>query len=121
MFHRTTSSVDGVAIAYSVSGTADTAIVFIHDGLADRSFWDGQHAPFSHNYRVIALDLAGHGESGRDRQKWGIAEFALDVLAVLDAERTPAPSSSAMRHRGHRGRVARQAVRRCGDWCRYPP
>jgi hypothetical protein len=26
-----------------------------------------------------------------------------------------------MRHRGHRGRVARQAVRRCGDWCRYPP
>ena len=89
MFHRTTRSVDGVTIAYSVSGTADTALLFIHGGLADRSFWDGQHSPFSHNYKVIALDLAGHGESGRDRQKWGIAEFAHDVLAVLDAERAP--------------------------------
>ena len=89
MFHRTTRSVDGVTIAYSVSGTADTAIVFIHGGLADRSFWDGQHSPFSHNYKVIALDLAGHGESGRDRPKWGIVEFAEDVLAVLNAERVP--------------------------------
>jgi pimeloyl-ACP methyl ester carboxylesterase len=89
MFHRTTRSVDGVTIAYSVSGPADTALLFIHGGLADRSFWDGQHSPFSHNYKVIALDLAGHGESGRDRQKWGIAEFAHDVLAVLDAERAP--------------------------------
>ena len=38
---------------------------------------------------MIALDLAGHGESGRDRQKWGIAEFAQDVLAIIDAERVP--------------------------------
>ena len=38
MFHRTTRFVDGVTIAYSVSGPADTAIVFIHGGLADRSF-----------------------------------------------------------------------------------
>jgi pimeloyl-ACP methyl ester carboxylesterase len=89
MFHRTTRSVDGVTITYSVSGTADTAIVFIHGGLADRAFWDGQHTPFSHNYKVIALDLAGHGESGRDRPKWGIVEFAHDVLAVLDTERVP--------------------------------
>jgi pimeloyl-ACP methyl ester carboxylesterase len=93
MFHRTTRSIDGVAISYAVSGTADTAIVLIHGGLADRSFWDGQHAPFSDRFRLIALDLAGHGESGRDRQKWGIVEFAQDVLAVLDAERVP--------HTGH--------------------
>ncbi len=87
MFHRTTYSNDGVAIAYSVSGTADTAVVLIHGGLADRSFWDGQHGPLSGRFRVIALDLAGHGESGRNRQKWGIVEFAQDVLAVIDAER----------------------------------
>jgi len=89
MFNRLTRSVDGVAIAYSVSGTAETAMVLIHGGLCDRSFWDGQHGPFSDNFRVIALDLAGHGESGRDRQKWGVAEFAHDVLAVIDEERVP--------------------------------
>jgi pimeloyl-ACP methyl ester carboxylesterase len=86
MFHRTTRSIDGVAISYSVSGTADTAIVLIHGGLADRSFWDGQHGPLSDRFKVIALDLAGHGESGRNRQKWGIVEFAHDVLAVVDGE-----------------------------------
>lgn len=89
MFHRTTRSNDGVAISYSVSGTADTAVVLIHGGLCDRSFWDGQHGPFSDRFRVIALDLAGHGESGRDRTKWGIVEFAYDVLAVIEAERAP--------------------------------
>ena len=64
MLNRTTLSFDGVDIAYSVSGVADTALIFIHGGLADRSFWDGQHTPFAERFRVIALDLAGHGESG---------------------------------------------------------
>jgi len=64
-------------------------MVLIHGGLGNRSFWDGQHGAFSDSYRVIALDLAGHGESGRDRQKWGVVEFAHDVLAVMDAERVP--------------------------------
>ncbi|MBZ5723778.1 MAG: alpha/beta hydrolase [Acidobacteriia bacterium] len=87
MLSRTTRSTDGVAISYSVSGAADTALVLIHGGLADRSFWDGQHEPFADRFRVIAPDLAGHGESGRNREKWGIAEFAHDVLAAIDAER----------------------------------
>jgi pimeloyl-ACP methyl ester carboxylesterase len=87
MLNRTTSSFDGVSIAYSLSGTADTALVFIHGGMSDRSFWDGQHAAFADRFRVIALDLAGHGESGQDRQEWGIPQFGRDVLAVMDAER----------------------------------
>jgi len=86
MLNRTTHSIDGVAITYSLSGTSDTAIVLIHGGLADRSFWDGQHGPLLDRFRVIAPDLAGHGESGRNRQKWGIVEFARDVLAAIDSE-----------------------------------
>lgn len=86
MFSRTTRSIDGVSISYSVSGTADTAIVLIHGGLAERSFWDGQQGPLSERYKVIAVDLAGHGESGRNRQRWGIVEFAHDALAALDSE-----------------------------------
>ena len=78
---------DGVAIVYSVAGAGDTALVFIHGGMADRSFYDAQLAALSSRYRVLALDLAGHGESGRNRTKWGIPEFGADVKAVLDAER----------------------------------
>lgn len=89
MLNRTTASFDGVSIAYSVSGVADTALVFIHGGMADRSFWDGQHAVFAERFRVIALDLAGHGESGQNRREWGIPQFGRDVAAVMDAERVP--------------------------------
>lgn len=80
-----TTSIDGVAISYSVSGAADTAILLIHGGLAGRSFWDGQHGALSDRFQVIALDLAGHGDSGRNRRQWGIPQFAHDVAAVIDS------------------------------------
>lgn len=85
--HRTCKAPDGVTIAYSVAGTANTALVFIHGGLADRTFYTPQLTGLSSRYKVVAIDLAGHGESGRNRQRWGIPEFAADVKAVLDAER----------------------------------
>jgi pimeloyl-ACP methyl ester carboxylesterase len=86
MLNRTTTSFDGVSIAYSVSGTAETALVFIHGGMSDRTFWDGQHAAFADRFQVIALDLAGHGESGKNRPEWGMAQFGRDAVAVMDAE-----------------------------------
>jgi pimeloyl-ACP methyl ester carboxylesterase len=75
-----------VTIVYSAAGAGDTALLFIHGGMADRSFFDEQFHAFSGRYRVIAVDLGGHGESGRTRTAWGMAPFALDVKAVADAE-----------------------------------
>jgi len=78
---------DGVEIVYSVCGTGEPALVFIHGGFADRGFWDGQLQAFGGRHRTIALDLAGHGESGVNRTKWGMPEFGADVRAVVEAER----------------------------------
>ncbi len=83
---KTCTAPDGVTIVYSVAGTADTALLFVHGGLADRSFFEPEFHAFSGRYRVIAVDLAGHGESGTDRKIWGIPQFAGDVKAVVDAE-----------------------------------
>jgi pimeloyl-ACP methyl ester carboxylesterase len=77
---------DGVRIVYSVAGSGQVALVFVHGGMADRTFYDGQLAAFAGRYRVVAVDLAGHGQSGADRRKWGLAEFGADVKAVADAE-----------------------------------
>lgn len=77
---------DGVVIVYSVCGTGTPALLFIHGGLADRTFWDGQLQAFSTRHRVVAPDLPGHGESGADRTKWGIPEFGSDIKAVAEAE-----------------------------------
>ena len=84
---KTCRGADGVTIVYSAAGAGEPALVFIHGGLADRTFWDGQLREFASRHRTIALDLAGHGESGLDRKKWGIPEFGADVKAVVDAEK----------------------------------
>jgi pimeloyl-ACP methyl ester carboxylesterase len=78
---------DGVKIVYSAAGSGETALVFIHGGLADRRFFDDQLKFFAARYRVIALDLPGHGESGANRVKWGLPIFGADVKAVVVAEK----------------------------------
>jgi pimeloyl-ACP methyl ester carboxylesterase len=78
-------SEDGVETAYTAGGTGATALVFIHGGLADRAFWAPQLKGLADRYRVVALDLAGHGESGRQRQVYTIRAWAQDVRAVADA------------------------------------
>jgi len=82
-----TLSADRVKIAYATAGEDDPALVFIHGGLADSTFWSGQVEFFAFRYRVIALDLAGHGESGQNRTTWSIQAFGSDVVAVLEAEK----------------------------------
>ncbi len=84
---KTCRSADGVTIVYSAAGSGEPGLVFIHGGLADRTFFDSQFAPFAGRHRVIALDLAGHGESGADRRTWGVPQFGGDIAAVVQAER----------------------------------
>jgi len=83
---KSVDSTDGVKIAYTTKGQGEPALVFIHGGLADRTFWSNQMEAFSDRYRAIALDLAGHGESGVDRRAWSMQAFGHDVRAVIEAE-----------------------------------
>lgn len=83
---KTCTAPDGVEIVYSSIGLGEPVLVFIHGGLANRGFWEGELKNFGQGYRVIAPDLPGHGESGINRRKWGIPEFGADVCAVLEAE-----------------------------------
>lgn len=78
---------DKVTIVYSSGGSGEPALLFIHGGLANRTFWDAQLKAFAPKHRVVAVDLAGHGESGINRKKWGLQEFGADVAAVVRAER----------------------------------
>jgi sigma-B regulation protein RsbQ len=84
---KTCLAPDGVKIVYSAAGVGEPALVFIHGGLANRGFWDGQLKAFADRHRVIAPDLPGHGESGVNRTKWGLPEFGADVAAVVRAEK----------------------------------
>jgi pimeloyl-ACP methyl ester carboxylesterase len=61
-------SADGVPIHYEVHGTGLPALVFVHGWTCDRSYWGRQIGHFARKYQVVAVDLAGHGESGLDRK-----------------------------------------------------
>lgn len=75
---------DGVAIAYAVEGEGRHSLLFVHGGLCNRGLWNRQMSDFSNAYRVVALDLAGHGDSGA-RPVWTLRAFAEDVKAVVEA------------------------------------
>jgi pimeloyl-ACP methyl ester carboxylesterase len=75
---------DGVRIVYDARGRGDTALVFVHCWSCDRSFWRNQVDVFADRYRVVTLDLAGHGESGRNRKNWTILGLAGDVRLVAE-------------------------------------
>ncbi|HUI83552.1 MAG TPA: alpha/beta hydrolase [Candidatus Binatia bacterium] len=83
---KTCTAPDGVEIVYSAAGAGPIGLAFIHGGLANRGFWDGELKRFAAEYRVVAPDLAGHGDSGSNRPKWGMPEFGADVGAMVEAE-----------------------------------
>jgi pimeloyl-ACP methyl ester carboxylesterase len=58
------ASVDGVSIHSTVRGSGPKTIVFVHGWTCDESSWRDQVPFFEKNYRVITLDLPGHGKSG---------------------------------------------------------
>ena len=75
---------DGVTIRYEVHGTGEPALVFVHGWSCDRSYWDAQVPFFSERHRVVTIDLAGHGESGLEREAWSMKAFGQDVAAVVE-------------------------------------
>ena len=77
-------SADGVPISFQVKGSGTPALVFVHGWCCDKSYWDAQVAHFSKKHKVVAIDLAGHGESGLGRKVWTMAAFGEDVVAVAD-------------------------------------
>jgi len=80
----TVVSFDGSRIAYDVRGQGDVTIVFIHCWTCNSSFWDGQVGFFAEDYRVVTLDLAGHGRSSSNRSKYSMESFGRDVEAVVN-------------------------------------
>jgi pimeloyl-ACP methyl ester carboxylesterase len=85
LIKKTVRADDGLNIVCDVGGKGDTALVFLHGWCGDREYWKHQIDGFAGDYRVVALDQAGHGESGKDRKIWSVSGLAGDVEAVAKA------------------------------------
>lgn len=77
------ASVDGVSIHSTVKGHGPKTIVFVHGWTCDESSWMEQVPFFDKNYRVITLDLPGHGKSASPKNGPLTMElFARSIEAV---------------------------------------
>ncbi len=77
------TSADGVEISFSNTGTGEPAILLVHGWTNNKTIWDQQVPVLAKKYQVIAVDLAGHGESGNDRKEWKMSSFGEDIAAVV--------------------------------------
>ena len=77
------TSSDGLPIHYRAGGRGETALVFVHGWLGNADWWQPALERFAPDYRVVALDLAGHGRSGAERDDWTVERFADDVACVV--------------------------------------
>ena len=73
-------------VTFSDSGKEDgKVIVLLHGYLESKEIWDGFIPNLTKKYRVIAIDLPGHGRTDVFHKKHSMEMMAKAVHAVLDA------------------------------------
>ena len=75
--------VNGITLAYDDRGTG-LPIVFLHAFPLNRTMWAAQEESLSSEFRVIAIDLRGHGESDAPLWRYTLDQTADDVCGLLD-------------------------------------
>ena len=74
--------INGIHLAYADQGHG-TPLVFIHAFPLSRTMWDPQVQGFAKDYRVITVDLRGHGESDAPLWHYTLDQFADDLNGLL--------------------------------------
>ncbi len=109
---KTVASTDGSLIRYDTKGQEGLTIVFVHCWTCSHKFWTPQLEHFAKQYQVVWVDLAGHGESGNQREQYTMQSFGQDVAAVvqkIDAQQVVLVGHSMG------GPVALEAAKLLGD------
>ena len=71
---------DGVALAYEESGIGNPPTLLVHGWCCDHTYFAPQFEHFRHKYRVVAVDLRGHGQSDKPEQDYTMAAFVDDLV-----------------------------------------
>ena len=77
-------SVNGVVLHYADVGVGDV-VLLIHGLGSSSADWELQLPVLTPRYRVIAVDLRGHGQSSKPVGPYSLEMFAGDVAALIDA------------------------------------
>lgn len=79
-----TIPIHGIDLFYESTGEGEP-VLLLH-GLGSSTLdWDRQIPEFSKSHRVIAMDVRGHGRSGKPEGPYTMKQFAADATALLAA------------------------------------
>ncbi len=81
------ATVDGINLHWSSAGRGTKALILVHGWTCDETSWAANIPALSQHFRVIALDLPGHGRSGSPKD----GNFSMDLFArAVEAVRAAA-------------------------------
>jgi pimeloyl-ACP methyl ester carboxylesterase len=71
------ATVDGIPIHSSEQGKGQKTVILVHGWTCDETSWKLQVPALAKEYRVVTIDLPGHGKSGLPKD----GKFSLDLFA----------------------------------------
>ena len=78
-------TVNNHSVSYTDEGPDHApVIIFIHGFPFNKSMWNKQVEMLIENYRIIAYDVRGHGNSSTGTDKFSIEIFVNDLLGLMD-------------------------------------
>ncbi|RDI52060.1 alpha/beta fold hydrolase [Nocardia mexicana] len=93
------TTADGARLRVHAYGPADgDVIVLIHGWSCCIEYWNPQINTFAGEYRVVAYDQRGHGESGVGTRPFGPDQLADDLSDILDAVLRPGQRAVLVGH-----------------------
>jgi alpha-beta hydrolase superfamily lysophospholipase len=91
MTERMLQRSDAPALRYRDDGGERPPVMLIHSVGADGTSWNQIAPALSPEFRVLRLDLGGHGRSGYIDGALTLEDFVQDVVDVPDAYAVPTP------------------------------
>ena len=79
-----TVKIDNLTFYYQDTGKGES-IVLVHGMASDHTVWDGLIPLLKENYRVISVDLRGHGYSSKPPGPYTMELFSQDLYRILES------------------------------------
>jgi pimeloyl-ACP methyl ester carboxylesterase len=81
----TEEEMERLRLAHDDTSKGDNSLVLIHGAYGDRTVYAEQVRHFATSYRVITLDLRGHGDTEKPVGEYSIGQFAEDVAGLCSS------------------------------------
>ena len=78
------TEIDGVNLNYLLEGAGDEKVLLLHGWGCDSSFMQAIANALADHFQVLIPDFPGHGKSGRPPQPWGVPEYSLCLMHLLE-------------------------------------